>query len=492
MKKMIVRKLKRCLAGILAVTTVLSSSSIAYAADTLAGSVVDSKLSVTTAEIVAAENDLTESEAAIISSGYVDAGISYETTLPSASKDASELVKVENTENGVTVYAEEYTDGIITWVPSTAAIVVDEVTVEEKELKGDAAPYSAEFDYVGSCSIQVTYELSVKIDASEQERILNIPEYLAEGVRNYDVLLAASADISNFKTVLETLGLEEQYSALLLWLGQLEDRAADYENTDAKMKCLIADGNNVRIFAESCYISISEIYELPAVQAALEADKTGASAACFEALIGTDGALTYLKDAPWYIVSRNGVQSTYATAVFGEDGYNAGIENLMTAIQSVADNGSGELASVSEDKYVTVCTDIVSCNMNSSTVNVIVKVVTAGTTEANPAVSKTGSIVVENETAKADYEAKLADKESEVENAALAEWNEDAEVIANKYTRTVTPAELPEKITEGGFDYVIVYTPNEYKVSTNYGDAASYPYGTVIKLEEYNSEIQLF
>lgn len=146
------------------------------------------------AEVLADHYGLDDKEAAVLTSGAVKTGAEYEIALPYANgaEDRTDLVAVDYKTK--TVYAKSYeTDGY-TWNPSEAVIYAEGEEQERIHLTAGTAAYDKEnysasgtFTYEGhDYTASVTYELYLTIDTQEQERILQIPGLVSSPVKNLE------------------------------------------------------------------------------------------------------------------------------------------------------------------------------------------------------------------------------------------------------------------------------------------------------------------
>ena len=172
-------KLKRCLAGFLAVATVLSSSNIAYAAEYNQDKSV---YTVKAAEAVAEHYDLTDAEKAVLASNVIAQGDELKANVPT-----EEQVAVNSDNKTVTATAVSGT--AYKWVPSTGKTLTSDGnnTEIDKALTfgtTDGETYtSSAYTASGAFTVQVNYDLQYNVSENEQQRLLGVPDILAEGMQ---------------------------------------------------------------------------------------------------------------------------------------------------------------------------------------------------------------------------------------------------------------------------------------------------------------------
>jgi len=176
---------KRCLAAVLFLTILWTSSGIAEAAGTY--NQETGLLTVNTAELLTEYYNIEKKEANVILNGAVNQGAVYEMRLPydNTGDEASDLFVVDF-RNRV-IYADEYVSNGHIWYPVTAVLRVGEEIKEEIALSAVPGTYkgltydtSAAFAYEGSSyTVDVTYKTTVDIPEEEQTRILRIPNIMA-------------------------------------------------------------------------------------------------------------------------------------------------------------------------------------------------------------------------------------------------------------------------------------------------------------------------
>lgn len=471
-------KWKRCLAGLLAVATVFTSSNIAYAAESLTGR---NNWSTTTAEIVANAyfgSDSVSDRAArtVLASDVLKKGDSYEIPVPTS----DELVTVDS-ENKV-VYAEAYQEKGYTWIPKTAEIVPAEENgttsnVSFGETPEDGKYKSGAYDAgITSCTVNVEYTLTMTVAASKQQEVLERLEALAEGLAYANTLETVSGDIAALNSAFETVKENLPQGIELSPVGETLCKYAD-EITTPKIAYLISNRDDI---------------------------KTAASKAASDA----QEALNKLKNAG---VSVTEITSTYETVAANLQLLINGCDVLKTPEKVFADSNYGNAAfeqnvekigsmdpAVSES--LTVASTVISKTANVKTVNieVIVEV------PKDAAVADFGDVTAEKLT----YETKAVFPENTELNAAKNLISETAKTAlgnaavsdetwkgyAEKYNQFTVKADggyftydAPEisNVTDG-MTYTVTYKIDKFTVKTELegqsGKIENVPYGTKLEL----------
>lgn len=180
------KTMKRCIALVLAMAILLSTSNFGFAPHVHA---VEDEPGKKLSAIIAENYDLPEALEEIIQSGKLKAEktITYE-------QPEEDVIEVNSDEKTITAYT---TNG---WRPASAKIVVGEETVETVTLNEGTGTYA----YAGNAfSVVVTYELYVEVTADEQLALINAAYYLAEDIKTVGCLRDGAVEL-----VLSTLTSE--------------------------------------------------------------------------------------------------------------------------------------------------------------------------------------------------------------------------------------------------------------------------------------------
>ena len=171
--------MKRCLAAALALVMIISCANLGLVQQALAAD----KTSVSIAQIIADNYDLSEAEKELLKSGYLVSD-SFEYTVPS---DEDGLVSVDTENAKITA---ESKNG---WEPIQAVIVYGgnelEVALTDGVGTYDAAVVGNAF------SVKVIYELTTEVEVSVQEALLGAAALLQQGVKNLDDVAAEAGNL---------------------------------------------------------------------------------------------------------------------------------------------------------------------------------------------------------------------------------------------------------------------------------------------------------
>ena len=129
---------------------------------------------------------LSAAEKDLLNSGYL-VGQTYTYTAPDENDD---LIEVDIDNKKIT--AETHTDGIYVWKPVSAQIMAGNTKVEDVTLTNGVGTYTYGQN---SFSVKVTYQVTLNVDAALQEKLLNAPAWLKQGVLNLDAISAQSGNL---------------------------------------------------------------------------------------------------------------------------------------------------------------------------------------------------------------------------------------------------------------------------------------------------------
>ena len=148
------------------------------------------EITLTSADLVSANYEgLSDKEKAVLTSGLMS-GSSFSFGTPEGMD--SDLVSVNTID--ATITALPYASGTYQWNPVSAKVLYGDEE-ETVTLTNGVGAYAYEGN---DFRVEVRYEVSIPVDAAEQEKLLNGPHYLAKGLEN----IAAVADQeSGFFTV---------------------------------------------------------------------------------------------------------------------------------------------------------------------------------------------------------------------------------------------------------------------------------------------------
>lgn len=460
------RKWKRCLAGLLAVATVFTSSNIAYAAESLS----NEKWSTTTAGIVANAYFGSDSESdiaarTVLESDVLEKGDSYEIQVPTSDT----LVDVDSANK--VVYAEAYQDGGYNWIPKTAEIVPAEENGTTSTVSFGETPeggkYKSEAYDAGitSCTVNVTYTLTMTVAEREQQEVLDRLTNLAEGLTYANTLETVGSDIAALNAAFAQMGISSPVGATLC---EYADRV-----TTPKIEYLIKNRDAIKAAASEAQAA------LELLKNAVEPSKEIESA--YETVA-----------ASLQLLSKGCVVMDAPEKVFADNNYgDAEFEQYVEKIESVNREISESL---------TVASTVISKTANVKTVNieVIVEV------PKDAAVADFGDVTAEKLT----YQTKVVfPKDTELNDAKvlISETAEDAlgnaaasdetwKGYADKYNQFAVKEnggyftyEAPEisEVTDD-MTYTVTYKIDRFTVNTElegqFGTIENVPYGTKLEL----------
>ncbi len=441
---------------------------------------------ITAAELVAKNYELTEAEANLLEAGFL-VGDTYEYTLPSESGD--ELVKIDT--DNQKINAEKYGN----WVASKAVIKADGVITETVDLtKGNTYSYDGNM-----FTVEVTYTLNQAVPAATQKGLLEAVAYL--NVSTEDIASLANASVNgNLGTIVTAMpalkqlaegfdyipaidgrgevqfgtAAQEAYAALQaqvnansgkLKLAALNADVLDFTATEYAVK----NGEAYKAEVETLYallnaINEDEVTQNPNIADFLIMSDKEAEATQWEAmtdiLAATVEQLKPVAEAEWAALD---------TTLFGNVNWDE-LDTLVAAIASTT-------AVADFNESLLVATDVVSANASMYNVTVNVALYTAETKDSTELTKTAAAPLVltlaENATP-ADVEAAIA--ESGVEADAKAAWG--SKYVAEGYERTAT--KVTANLTKD-IEYVIEYKPVDCKVTFGMGytnvDPITVPYG---------------
>lgn len=486
--------LTRCLALALALVLLASSANLGAALQVFAAE--GDKTSVTIAELVADNYELTDAEKALLKSGNLVGG-TYEYDVPT---NDDNLVAVDTEAKKIT--AEEFGE----WVPTAATIVVSENEKYDVTLTNGEGTYT----YAGNAfSVKVTYELNHTVDAATQEILLKAAANLKTGLdemeavyKNVDanlgtIVLAMPTlvDLANgidFKLgplekhlILET---EAAIAAVKSLNAQLDDNMLDlqeknaaYYASESKVQYMVENGGAYKKAVEETYSNLKAINEDPFLR----------NQNILDYLEITDPTQltkwnTFLSILGNTVSALDAVSSSWDTSAVAEGADYAELDALVAALSTTT------TSTVKNPLYVATAT--VQKNLSMYNVEVSVKLQTV----ENKADS---TVLVENEhvetvtvtLGKGATAAEIiaAIEKSGVEGKAQTAWGE-AYVEGHFVGEGGT---LPETLTED-IEFVITYAPKTYTVTYGEGfvgaEADKVPYGYQLTLEKHSDATKAY
>lgn len=539
---------KRLLALVLALVMALSTVTECLAAVTSVQRPVG-EAEVTMGKLLAEaySGSLTDSEKALLKSGYLAGDKAYVFT-PPAADNSNGLVTIDKDSRKITV--RSYENEGFTWLPVKAEVKVGDVAQKEIPLTLSEGIYTGSFaDFDGlSYSIAVAYEMSVDVDTDVLNRMMgaasvfsgavNVLKSTAEGAASLEELLLKQANFSmnyasdNLSGINQSkypiykilkqmnpydggglpasaampdskvaIDCTEEEGALLKALT--DDIASDSKVEAGKLVSTYWNGMSAQDLLGLCETTNSQTLQT-AVQAAYNQTVVLHAMKSIQYFAGD--AWNLVNDALNNVESSLKIGADYAWS--GLDGLiDSGLSGTDSAALDAWANGVGSDVSNTTTTQAALIADrtVVIDGVAQATVNVVVEA----------AVYDKGAVTI---TALTDTTAahtmriaagtNVADTESQLstqgwESSVVSGWNTDTsgfsyDIDTTHYTRTATfepevgTAGLSENIT---YTYRIKYVPVKYQVTAaDCDDIADgqYGYGYTLTLPKLESENQVY
>lgn len=539
---------KRLLALVLALVMALSTVTECLAAVTSVQRPVG-EAEVTMGKLLAEaySGSLTDSEKALLKSGYLAGDKAYVFT-PPAADNSNGLVTIDKDSRKITV--RSYENEGFTWLPVKAEVKVGDVAQKEIPLTLSEGIYTGSFaDFDGlSYSIAVAYEMSVDVDTDVLNRMMgaasvfsgavNVLKSTAEGAASLEELLLKQANFSmnyasdNLSGINQSkypiykilkqmnpydggglpasaampdskvaIDCTEEEGALLKALT--DDIASDSKVEAGKLVSTYWNGMSAQDLLGLCETTNSQTLQT-AVQAAYNQTVVLHAMKSIQYFAGD--AWNLVNDALNNVESSLKIGADYAWS--GLDGLiDSGLSGTDSAALDAWANGVGSDVSNTTTTQAALIADrtVVIDGVAQATVNVVVEA----------AVYDKGAVTI---TALTDTTAahtmriaagtNVADTESQLstqgwESSVVSGWNTDTsgfsyDIDTTHYTRTATfepevgTAGLSENIT---YTYRIKYVPVQYQVTAADCDDITdgqYGYGYTLTLPKLESENQVY
>ena len=490
---------------------------------------------------------LTDSEKALLKSGYLAGDKAYVFT-PPAADNSSGLVTIDKDSRKITV--KSYENEGFTWLPVKAEVMVGGVMQKEIPLTLNAGIYTGSFaDFDGlSYSIAVTYEMSVDVDTDVLNRMLgaasvfsgavNALKSTAEGAASLEELLLKQANFSMNYASDNLSGINQSEYPIY----QILQKMNPYDGGGLPMSAAMPDSKVMIDCTEEEGALLKALTDDIASDSKVEAGKlvstywNGMSAQDLLGLCETTNnqtlqtavqaaynqtvvlhamkSIQYFAGDAWNLVNSalNNVESSLKV---GADYAWSGLDGLIDSGLSGADsaaldawaNGVGSDVSNTTTAQATLVVDrtVVTDGVAQATVNMVVEAEVydkgAVTTTALTDTAAAHTMRIAAGTNAADTESQLSTQGWE--SSVVSGWNTDTsgfsyDIGTTHYTRTATfepevgTAGLSENIT---YTYRIKYVPVQYQVTAvNCDDIAGgqYGYGYTLTLPKLESENQVY
>lgn len=464
--------MKRCLAAALALVMIISCANLGLVQQALAAD----KTSVSIAQIIADNYDLSEAEKELLKSGYLVSD-SFEYTVPS---DEDELVSVDTENAKITA---ESKNG---WEPVKAVIVYGgnelEVALTDGVGTYDAAVVGNAF------SVKVIYELTTEVEVSVQEALLGAAALLQQGVKNLDDVAAQSGNLYILEqavpalvdlskngidtgTALGSINLSDDGKDAVTYLDNqmtanggvlnLSKMISEYE-AGAKTSYLINNGNAMKAEIETFVEKTAELVTGLNTMAEYAEMFMGMNVDIDPALVNQvktlakscetlSNDLAAVAAAPW------AVEET--AALVKADANFAALDTLVAAL--------GETTVVAAKNPLNVAATTLQANLSMWNVTYVVAL---NHVENNEIVEAYQAQKVETLADGATAAEILAAFEG-LEDQLLGQW---ADVyVEGKFVRSADA--MPDTLTED-LTYVVIYNPKNFTVDIA-GEINEYPYG---------------
>ena len=481
---------KRCLAMLLTVALMLTTTNFAWALEADEAQ-EDDKASVTDAGLVALNYDiLTAEEKAVLNSGSL-VGSRHSFAVP-GNQDG--LVTVNAEEKSIT--AASYQDNGYIWNPVSATVLYDggQEEVALNEGKGS-------FTYTGNAyRVSVSYALYIQVAADLQRLLLNAPADLAQGLQNlqalndcYTTLYMLGENSESLYSLTDSslndynimLANETTKAAIRRLYGQCQSNALGvldlvalldgYTAADNALVYLLTSGRGIKEKAAETYEDVRAISEdkgLPTLIQAIQkqnpsfANKLNVAMRALKELLAS---MQPVVADDWVALERELLKSDMTAAEY---------ETMNTLAATAVDHSSRHDDAALKTSLL-AATATVFYDMNQYNVNVtvhadVIPSYTVDSTDSAALTEYTVSLVLRQGAAAEEVLAAIA--ESGVESQALAAWDDFYGVDEEHYTRTATPLEGG---LEKDLEYEILYTPKMVALTYGYdgGAPVSVPYG---------------
>ena len=490
---------------------------------------------------------LTDSEKALLKSGYLAGDEAYVFT-PPAADNSNGLVTIDKDSRKITV--KSYENEGFTWLPVKAEVMVGGVMQKEIPLTLNAGIYTGSFaDFDGlSYSIAVTYEMSVDVDTDVLNRMLgaasvfsgavNALKSTAEGAASLEELLLKQANFSMNYASDNLSGINQSKYPIY----QILQKMNPYDGGGLPMSAAMPDSKVMIDCTEEEGALLKALTDDIASDSKVEAGKlvstywNGMSAQDLLGLCETTNnqtlqtavqaaynqtvvlhamkSIQYFAGDAWNLVNSalNNVESNLKVgadyAWSGLDGLiDSGLSGTDSAALDAWANGVGSDVSNTTTAQATLVVDrtVVTDGVAQATVNMVVEAEVydkgAVTTTALTDTTAAHTMRIAAGTDAADIEGQLSTQGWE--SSVVSGWNTDTsgfsyDIDTTHYTRTATfepevgTAGLSENIT---YTYRIKYVPVQYQVTAvNCDDIADgqYGYGYTLTLPKLESENQVY
>ena len=539
---------KRLLALVLALVMALSTVTECLAAVTsVQRPVGEAEVTMGTLLAEAYSGSLTDSEKALLKSGYLAGDKAYVFT-PPAADNSNKLVEVNPDEKTVT--AKTYTDSGFTWIPVKAEIMADDAVQNTVTLTKNGSDYTGSFkSYTGlSYSVAVTYRMQVTENTAAMNKLLGAGAVLsgaadalkstAQGASSLESLLLKEVKFS-MRCAMDNYGRENQSNYPLYQViarmnpkegGGLPLKADGTggtvsigwtEEEGSKGKALTddirADNKTEAGRLAAAYWNGTEVKDISTLTAAEAAALQTAAKNAQEqtaVLKKLEGMSLAIGTDVWDMVASvlNGIKADLEKGKsFDWNGLDGLIKTGLTAEESskldALVNGLGAAqGATTELTALTADETVVTAGVEQATVNMVVEatVYPKDATEPKdlPDAGAAHTLRLAANTAEADAKTQLDAQPWEAD--ILSNWNAtdgtgfSYDLDTTHYVRTAVfePEVGADGLQKGvTYTYRVTYTPKTYTVTAEGCDdikAGPYGYGYTLKLPKLDDKDRVY
>lgn len=489
--------MKRWVAAALAVIMLFTTADFAFADSVAPGS--------SDGDLVAESYELSEEEKAVMRSDLL-VGKKHEFTVPGTEDN---LVTVDPVAK--TIVADDYTDNGYTWKPVSAQVVYSGGAEDVTLTDGNGI-----FTYdQNAYTVEVKYQLHIDVDVATQQKLLDAPYQLSQGVNNLDMLLAqesvlaglegekdllykaAQPIVVNNMTVSLADATKEAVMKLYnqcadadekLDLSVLVAAYKEAKNNTLSIKFLMEKGAEIKNVTKDFYETLVVITDnstgLPDLVNRLEIFESinmpvaGLNSATLKLAVNTlvnlRDALKPVVDDSWSVLEAEVLKSGIMDAEY---------QALEPVVRGAI--GKSELhTGLAQNATLLAAEKVIAANVNQFNVTIKVKAnvipenvvdsdVTSALTEFTKVITLMGGVT------KTEVEAAVHD--TGIEAAAIASWAGVDKFNVAGYDRVASG--LGDTL-EADATYVIEYSPKMYTITYVYdgNSTKEVPYGYNIKL----------
>lgn len=539
---------KRLLALVLALVMALSTVTECLAAVTSVQRPVG-EAEVTMGKLLAEaySGSLTDSEKALLKSGYLAGDKAYVFT-PPAADNSNGLVTIDKDSRKITV--RSYENEGFTWLPVKAEVKVGDVAQKEIPLTLSEGIYTGSFaDFDGlSYSIAVAYEMSVDVDTDVLNRMMgaasvfsgavNVLKSTAEGAASLEELLLKQANFSMNYASDNLSGINQSKYPIYKILKQMNPydggglpASAAMPDSKVAIDCTEEEGALLKALTDDIASDskveagklVSTYWNGMSAQDLLglcettnnQTLQTAVQAAYNQTVVlHAMKSIQYFAGDAWNLVN-NALNNVESSLKIGADYAWSGLDGLIDSGLSGTDsaaldawaNGVGSDVSNTTTTQAALIADrtVVIDGVAQATVNVVVEaeVYDKGAVTITALTDTTAA-----HTMRIAAGTNVADTESQLstqgwESSVVSGWNTDTsgfsyDIDTTHYTRTATfepevgTAGLSENIT---YTYRIKYVPVQYQMTAADCDDITdgqYGYGYTLTLPKLESENQVY